>query len=108
MNNLIKNALAETNIPSFYLKRIDNTMPCIVYSYNELQGASGDNKEELAKYDIYINLYIKSGISEATEKVKAALSRAGFIKQTINSPIILDGLDYYQITMNYIKLKGSV
>lgn len=104
MDDLIKRTLEESGINSSYIKRPDNVFPCIVYSYNEYTNAKGDGKEENVKYDIYFNLYIKSGLNSALKKIKESLAKNGFIKQVINAPIQFDGLDYYQITMNYTKL----
>ena len=31
----------------------------------------------------------------------------GYAKVSINQPIVFDGLDYYQVTFNYIKFKSN-
>lgn len=106
MKNLIDKALEETGLDFFYLKRPRSVFPCIVYSYNELQNANGDNTEESSRYDIYFNLIAKTDLTETTKKVKEVLRKHGFIKVVINAPIIFEDLDYYQITMQYVKTKS--
>ena len=103
MNELIQEALGKQDIPYFYIKRQDNVFPCVVYTYNETTLARGDNKEELASYDIYFNIYCKGNVTENTKKIKEALEDYGFQKVIINAPAIFDGTDYYQITMNYTR-----
>lgn len=104
MKELIDSVLSEIDIDFYYLKRPQNVFPCIVYYYNETTNSLGDNKEESSKYNIYINLFIKSDISNNINKVKKKLEEYGFIKKVINSPIQFDGLDYYQVTFNYTKI----
>lgn len=113
MNEFLNLILKETSIPSYYLQRpSDNVYPCIVYNFNELQGYSGDNKEETIKYDVYINLYTKYNLTTNTQKIKEVLDKNYFIKQSINSPIVLNdenqGENIYQIVFNYIKLRKEV
>ena len=63
----------------------------------------GITKKETNKYDIYFNLYIEDGITNTVKKIKSALKEANFIKVVINSPIKFEGVNYYQVTMNYKK-----
>ncbi len=106
MKSLIDKALEETGLDFFYLKRPRSIFPCIVYSYNELPNASGDNIDESSRYDIFLNLIIKSNLTETTEKIKELMRKHKFIKIAINPPVMFEGLDYYQITMQYVKIKS--
>ena len=107
MKKLIEDALKETGLDYYYLKRPKNVFPCLVYQYNELPNALGDNTEECTRYDVYINLIIKNNLTETTEKVKEAMKKHRFMKVIINAPIMFDELDYYQITFNYTKSKSN-
>lgn len=107
MKDLIEEALKATNIPCFYLKRPPKIFPCIVYSYKEYPNNLGDGIEESLKFDIYINLYIKDNITINLSNVKTELKKYGFIKQVINSPMQLDGQDFYQVVLNYIKTMAA-
>lgn len=101
MQQLILETLAKQEIPYYYLKRPQGIYPCVVFHYNELPLNRGDNQEELALYDCYFNIICKGGITENIKKVKAVLEAALFQKVVINAPIMFDGDDFYQITMNY-------
>lgn len=103
MNELIERTLEPLGIEINYLERIGNKYPQIVYNFTEYKNASGDNKEETTKYDIYFNIYIEDKLLETVKKVKDALAEAKFIKIVVNSPIKFEKVSYYQITMNYKK-----
>ena len=107
MKNQIENALQETGLDFYYLKRVKTVFPCIVYQYNELPNYHGDNLEESTRYDIFFNLIIKDNLTETVEKVKQILQKHGFMKVVINAPVCFEDLDYYQITMQYIKSKSN-
>lgn len=104
MNELIENTLLPLGIDINYLERVGDKFPQIVYSFNEYTNSSGDNKEETLRYDIYLNLYIEENINATVKKIKEALSKANFIKLVVNNPIKFEGVNYYQITMNYKKV----
>ena len=106
MKKQIEDALRETGLDFFYIKRHRSVFPCIVYSYNELPNASGDNTEESTRYDIFINLIIKNNLTETTEKVKEVMKKHKFMKVIINAPVMFEDVDYYQITMQYLKTKA--
>lgn len=105
MNNMIEEALKETEIPCFYIKRPKKIFHCIVYSYKEYTGAMGDNDEENTKYDIFLNFITKNNINENLCKIKETLKKSRFKKIVINQPEIfeINGEECYQITMNYQK-----
>lgn len=103
MNELIEKVLEPIGITVNYLERVGDEFPQIVYNFKEYPNANGDNKEETNKYDIYFNLYIEDGITHTVRKIKDALKKANFIKAVINSPIKFEGVNYYQLTMNYKK-----
>lgn len=103
MNEVIEEALKDVGIPCFMSERPKNIMPCIVYHYIELGGLNADNKEEILKYDVYINLFAVNNLIKTINLVKNALIKARFIKQVINNPIKTEKTDYYQITMNFTK-----
>ena len=106
MKKLIEVALRDTGLDYFYIKRARNVFPCIVYTYNELPHALGDNTEESTRYDIYFNLIIKKDLTDTTKLVKDILKNHGFMKVIINAPIMFEDTDYYQITMQYVKSKA--
>ena len=97
MKFLIENALKETGLDYFYLKRAREKFPCIVYQYHEYPNALGDNTEESTRY------VIKKDLTATTNLVKQILKKHGFGKIVINAPIMFDETDYYQITMQYVK-----
>ncbi len=103
MSKYIAEILRGMGIPSYYLKRPQGIEECIVYSFNEYKGHMSDNAEETIKYDCYFNIMISSNISSTINKMKSILESNGFRKIVINSPIIIDGIDLYQITMNFQK-----
>lgn len=105
MNKIIQNALSKQDIPFYYVERPVGEFPSVVFYYNEYVKDRADNKVESLKYDCYFNLYIKSDLSKNTKKIVKALEDSGFIKIVVNSPVKFDDLDYYQITMNFIKRK---
>lgn len=108
INDLIKQVLEGTNVPSFYLERPKDIFPCLAYEFTELEPNGADNKDEQRKYDVYINLYIKEDIGLITEKVRKVLKENGFKKILINSPEIFENLDYYQVIFNCKKIiKGD-
>ena len=101
MNEFIRNILAGQDIPFFYVKRQHNTFPCVVFNYNESTLSRSDNKEELALYDCYFNIYCKENLTANTNKIKKVLEDAGFQKVMITAPEMFDGDDFYQIVLNY-------
>ncbi|MEN8079189.1 hypothetical protein ABFP60_19690 [Clostridioides difficile] len=103
MSNYITEILRGMGIPSYYLKRPQDIEECIIYSFNEYKGHMADNTEETIKYDCYFNIIIKSNISNTINKMKSILESNGFRKVVINSPMITEGVDFYQITMNFQK-----
>lgn len=104
MKDLIENTLKSVGIEVNFLERVGNEYPQLVYTFNEYPNSSGDNREETALYDIYLNLYIESDIDGTVNKIKSELEKAHFKKVVINSPIKLEGINYYQVTMNYKKI----
>ena len=106
MKVLIENALKETGLDYFYLKRAREKFPCIVYQYHEYPNALGDNTEESTSYERYFNLIIKKDLTTTTNLVKQILKKHGFGKVVINAPIMFEDTDYYQITMQYVKSKA--
>lgn len=104
MKELIENTLKSVGIEVNFLERVGNEYPQLVYTFNEYPNSSGDNREETALYDIYLNLYIESDIDRTVNKIKSELEKAHFKKVAINSPIKFEGVNYYQITMNYKKI----
>ena len=104
MKELIENTLKSVGIEVNYLERIGDEYPQLVYTFNEYPNSSGDNREETALYDIYLNLYIEGDIDSTVNKIKSELEKAHFKKVAINSPIKFEGVNYYQITMNYKKI----
>lgn len=105
LNKIIQNALSKQDIPYYYVERPVGKFPSVVFYYNEYVKDRADNKIESLKYDCYFNLYAKSNLSANTNKIIKALEDAGFIKVVVNSPVKFDELDYYQITMNFVKRK---
>lgn len=105
MNKTIQAALSKQDIPYYYVERPVGEFPSVVFYYTEYVKDRSDNQVEALKYDCYFNLYTKNKLSANTEKVVKALEDAGFIKVVVNSPVKFDELDYYQITMNFIKRK---
>ncbi len=101
MHQFIRDTLAQQNIPAYYIKRPHDVYPCVVFNYNELPLAKGDNREELNLYDCYFNIICKGDITENIKKIKKVLEASLFQKVVINAPIMFDGDDFYQITMNY-------
>lgn len=107
VSDLINAALKDTKIPYYYFERPTNVFPCIVVQYNEYFGYGGDNKEEAAKYDIYLNLVTKDDIIKNTQKIKEVMESHGFSKVSINTPEKFDGTDYFQIVFNYLIMEAN-
>lgn len=105
MSEVIENALSEIGIPCYNIKRPSGVIPVIVYNYAEYQSGIGDNTEETTKYDVYINVFSSENINANNMKVKNALKNANFIKKVVNNPIQFEGDDFYQTTMNFIKIE---
>lgn len=105
LNKIIQRALSKQDIPYYYVERPVGEFPSVVFYYNEYVRDRADNKTESLKYDCYFNLYTKGNLSANTNKIVNALESAGFIKVVVNSPVKFDELDYYQITMNFVKRK---
>lgn len=103
MNQLIRDTLARQDIPFFYVKRPHDVYPCVVFNYNENPLGRGDDKEEINLYDCYFNIICKGDLTENTNKIKNVLEQAMFQKVIINAPIMFDGDDFFQITMNYVR-----
>lgn len=105
MGDLLEKVLSKTGIPCFYLKRPTDNYNCIVYTYKEYLGAISDNDEENIKYDIYLNLIVQDNIKVNVNKIKEVLKEEKFKKVIINAPepFEINGVDHYQITMNYTK-----
>lgn len=103
IKELIDKTLDTLGIEYYYLERPSDVFPCIVYNYNEYTNATGDNEEESIKYDVYFNIITKTNLNLYTRLLRNVLKENEFIKSVINSPIKLEGTDYYQITFNYIK-----
>ncbi len=107
MNKIIQNALSKQDIKYYWIERQPNVFPCVVYAFNEYVQDNSDNRQETLRYDCYFNLYTKDKLMANTEKIKKALLEAGFTQVVINNPIKFDDLDYYQITMNFMKTKKA-
>lgn len=103
MHEFIIETLAKQDLPYYFIKRPHGKYPCVVFNYNESTLAKGDNAEELTLYDCYFNIICKGNVTENTKKVKKVLEDAFFQKVIINAPVMFDGDDFYQITMNYIR-----
>ena len=101
MHQFIRDTLAKQDLLAYFIKRPHGVYPCVVFNYNESTLAKGDNKEELTLYDCYFNIICKSDVTENVKKVKQVLEDAMFQKVVINGPVMFDGDDFYQITMNY-------
>lgn len=103
----IENALKEievlNNIPFFYLEREKSSTKCIVYQYSEYSDKYADGVEVSNKYDVYLNLIIADKLATTTETVAKILANNKFKKIVINTPykIEINGVNVYQITMNY-------
>ena len=102
VKDILDAVLEPTGIPFYYFERPTDVFPCIVITYQEYTAYSADNIEESTKYDIYLNLICKDNLRTHIKTVKDAM-RNDFAKVIINNPIKLDGTDYFQITMNYLK-----
>lgn len=83
IGDLIKNALQNTGLPCYFLKKLDETSEGIVYNYIEMPLAYGDMRESSTKYTILLNLYTKSKIELTKKIVKNAMLDAGFKKSII-------------------------
>ncbi len=105
MHQLILDTLAKQDIPYYYLKRPQGIYPCVVFHYNEFPCARGDNREELTLYDCYFNVICQGEVTTTVQKIKKVLEGALFQKVVINEPVMFDGDNFYQITMNYKKIK---
>jgi hypothetical protein len=105
VKDILDGVLKKTDIPFYYFERPTDVFPCVVVSYQEATNYSADNVEEGVKYDIYLNLITKDNIRNHTKKIKDCMSD-DFSKIIINAPMKLDGVDYFQITMNYRKSVG--
>ena len=103
MHEFIRETLAKQDIPAYYTKRPHDVYPCVVFNYNESTLCKGDNAEELTHYDCYFNVICKNSTTENVKKVKKVLEDALFQKVVINAPVMFDGDDFYQITMNYVR-----
>ena len=105
LNKIIQNALSKQDIPYYYVTRPVGEFPSVVFYCNEYVQDRADNRVEAMKYKCYLNHNTKSKLSANTNKIVKALEDAGFIKVVVNSPVKFDDLDYYQITMNFVKRK---
>ena len=103
MHEFIRETLDKQDLPYYFIKRPHGEYPCVVFNYNESTLAKGDNREELTHYDCYFNIICKGNITENINKVKQVLEDAMFQKVVINSPVMFDGDDFYQIVLNYVR-----
>lgn len=87
ISNLIKNALVNVGLPCYFLKRLDETMEAIVYTYIEFPNQYGDMKESSTKYTILLNVYTKSKIEATKKTVKDVMLQNGFKKSIIAGTI---------------------
>lgn len=81
INELIVNALAPLNIPIYFISRLENPTPCIVFNYIQSPAEFSDDDVDLKEYNIIINLYIEpERYVQTTEKVCKLMTNNGFIE----------------------------
>ncbi|SFC15115.1 hypothetical protein [Clostridium uliginosum] len=107
IGDLLKQSLKDLTLPSYYLKRPNDTKECIVYTYIETPSMYGDNKELASKYTILLNVYtVQSKIEKTKKNVKDVILNSGFKKKIILQPV-QEKNEIYNIAMQFtIALKN--
>ncbi len=103
----IKQSLKDIGLPSYYLKRQNDTNnECVVYSYVETPKMYGDNEEIASKYTILLNVYCKNKIETNKKNVIRAMLKNGFKKKIILQTILEEN-ELYNTAMQFtIALKN--
>lgn len=102
MEEKLIRALEKTGLPVYCLERPEGVSDCIVYSVAEKVKGYADNEEQVVKYDIYINLYIKSGLNKIKNLIKQNMRSEGFRVNYI-PPAYKDGeLDFIQQAFTFV------
>lgn len=100
IGTLIKNALKDIGLSTFYIKRQDDISECIVYNYAEYPNAYGDMKESSTRYIVLLNVYSKSAVEFTKKKVKDAMINAGF-KKVIIPNTVQESNEMYNTPMQF-------
>lgn len=90
INNKIKFALSELDIPNYFITRSNNKAPCIVYNYISNPKYFSDNTEKSTQYTVLINLYSLTDIEDTKKNVLYTMKKHGFMKTTVQSTMLDD------------------
>ncbi|MGL5620778.1 hypothetical protein [Cetobacterium sp.] len=73
MEEILRAALAKTNIPFYNLRGNNKDETCIVYSLSEKPKSFCDDYEDLTAYKITVMLFCRSGLEKNKKIIKDAL-----------------------------------
>lgn len=109
MEQIIRKALSELALKSFYITRGDYDGECIVYNYTSTPGYYSDNSEKSRKYTILLNIYSNKNIEKTKNEVFEAMKKAGFkggqIQKTEEE--VIKEVTYYNTPMIFKKTLGN-
>ncbi|MGL5190918.1 MAG: hypothetical protein ACRC7S_14850 [Cetobacterium sp.] len=100
INDKIKVALSELDIPAYFITRAENKAPCIVYNYIETPKYFSDNTEKSTQYTVLINLYSLTDIENSKKIVLDTMKKNDFMKTTVQSTM-LDDSGFFNTPMQF-------
>lgn len=108
MEDILERCLEQaTGLTVYSMERPEEVHECIVYTFAEMQHSASDDLEDVTEYDIYLNLYCKSGLNEKKRLIKEALKENGFLKVQIPQANMTDELGLINQAFNYLYVELS-
>lgn len=81
INDLIVKTLSPLNIPIYFISRLENSVPCIVFNFIKSPSKFSDNNVDLNEYIILVNLYIEpTKYIEVSNQLCSLMADNGFIE----------------------------
>lgn len=108
INDKIKLALSELDIPSYFITRANNKAPCIVYNYISNPKYFSDNTEKSTQYTVLLNVYCENDVENIKKIVLDTMIKNDFMKTTVQATM-LDDSGFFNTPIQFkICLRGDV
>lgn len=105
INKIIKNALSDINLPIYYIQAGSEKKNFIVYNYIDNDFAFSNNKNEMKKYNVIINLCCEGSFLQYRDQIIEKLKNKGFIKRSSPVPYYDEKVKKYCSPLEFIYVK---
>lgn len=83
INKIIRDALLPLGVPVMYMTYTGTATTYITFfRYNERGALQADDKEQLTRYSVQVDIWGKGDIESLTESVKDQLQAIGFVRNS--------------------------